>query len=454
MKAHVARLIREGLLRPSVSISAHRLTWFGVMLGLGLAPALINGYPIYFHDSAGYDGSTYYDTRLSTLALLATPLYPVIGVWSLVVVNAVVFAYLMTRFADVLLEGVNPILAATVLTAALMPFYVAFIAADVWLVFLFLAIALLLVRFSWSAFAIAVIAGATHGSHVFILAGAAVVALVLRSGRMRTAAIFGLVIAGTVAVTTTLNRVFPVEKLGLATVASKILNDVPQAVQDLCAQQPAEKICGLKDLLAQHPSDGVEDDKFIWSAWLYTDDKLGMSGFNELGGKLLKVVLKSYPLEFLSAAAMDFARFFGPQHCMGVVGYVDSDEAVLVHLTHHDKTTLARRGLFENAQLCGSAFVLQTSVVVIGTLSALWLLVRAGRQEASLALLFVSVLLINDAFFAFASGPFGRYHLRGLGLLALSALLALSYRLRQGVSAASRQDADHRLSAPAGADSR
>jgi hypothetical protein len=403
------------------------------MLGLGLAPALINGYPIYFHDSAGYDGYTYYDTRLSTLALLATPLYPVLGVWSLIVINAVVFAYLMMRFADVLLEGVNPLLAAIVLTAALTPFYISFIAADVWLVFLFLAIALLLLRFSWPLLAIAVVAGATHGSHVCILVGAALVALVLRSSRVRTAAVFGVVIAGTVALTTTLNKVFPVERLGLATVASKILNDVPQALQDLCTQEPKEKICGLKALLAQHPSDGVEDDKFIWSAWLYAPDKLGMSGFNALGGKLLMVVLKSHPLELVSAAAMDFIRFFGPQHCMGVVGYVNSDEDVLVHLTHHDKGTLARRGLFENPQLCVSAFILQTSVLLIGTLAALWLLVRTGRQEASIALLFVSALVINDVFFAFASGPFGRYHLRGIGLVALSGLLALSYRLRQGV---------------------
>ena len=401
------------------------------MLGVGLAPALINGYPIYFHNLAGYDGSTYYDTRLATLALVATPLYPVLGVWSLIVINAVVFAYLMMRFADVLLKGVNPILAAVILTAALTPFYLSFIAADIWLVHLFLALALLLVRFSWPVLAIAVIAGATHGSHVFILAAASLVAVLLRPGRVRTAAVFGVVIAGTLALTTTLNKVFPEERLGLAIVASKILNDVPQALHDLCTQEPAEKICGLKDLLAQHPSDGVEDDKFIWSAWLYAPDKLGMSGFNALGGKLLVVVLKSYPLELVSAAAMDFVRFFGPQHCMGVVGYVDSDQEVLVHLTHHDKGTLARRGLFENRRLCGWAYVLQTSVLVIGTLSVLWLLVRAGRQEASFALLFVSALLINDVFFAFTSGPFGRYHLRGIGLAALSGLLALSFYVRQ-----------------------
>ena len=431
MRARVVSLLRDSALQLGVRVSARRLLWFAVMLGLGLAPAVLNGYPIYFNDSAGYDGSTYYDTRLATLALVATPLYPVLGVWSLVVINAVVFAYLMMRFADVFLNGVNPILAAVIFTAALTPFYISFIAADIWLVFLFLALALLLLRFSWPVLIIAVIAGATHGSHLFILVGAALVALLLRPGRARTAAVFGAVIAGTLVLTTTFNKVFPVERLGLATVASKILNDVPQALQGLCTQEPAEKICGLKDLLAQHPSDGVEDDKFIWSAWLYEPDKLGMPGFNALGGKLLMVALKSYPLELASAAAMDLVRFLGPQHCMGVVGYVDSDEAVLVHLTHQDKGTLARRGLFENPQLCGWAYVLQTSVLVIGMLSALWLLVRAGRKEASLALLLVSALIINDVFFASASGPFGRYHLRGIGLAALSGLIALSFYLRR-----------------------
>src|SRR5262245_13689413 len=209
MRARVVNLLRESALQLGVRVSARRLLWFAIMLGLGLAPAVLNGYPIYFNDSAGYDGSTYYDTRLATLALVATPLYPVLGVWSLIAINAVVFAYLMMRFADAFLKGVNPILAAVVLTAALTPFYISFIAADIWLVFLFLALALLLVAFSWPVLIIAVIAGATHGSHLFILAGATLVALLLRSDRARTAAVFGAVIAGTLLLTTTFNQVFP-----------------------------------------------------------------------------------------------------------------------------------------------------------------------------------------------------------------------------------------------------
>ena len=425
MRARIVSWFGYGRLPATVEASVRRLAWLGVMLGLGLAPALINGFPIYFHDSLGYYGYTYYDVRAVTLAVLAQPLYGVLGVWSLITVNAVVFAYLMMRFADVLLKGVHPLLAAGVLTAALTPFYVSFIAADVWLVYLFMAMALLLVRFSWLVLGIAVVAGTTHGSHVYILAAASVAALAFRSCRMRTAVIFAAVIVGTVALTVTLNRVYPAEKLGLGTVASKILNDVPQALEQLCDEAPREKICRLTALIAQHPADGVEDDKFLWSAWLYAPENLGFPGLNALGGKLLMVVLRSYPLEFATAAAMDFLRLFGPQHCMGVMGYVEED--VLMDLTRLDKDSLARRGLFQNPQLCGMAFILQTSVLIFGMLTALWLLMRAGLQQASIALLLVSALLINDAFFALASGPFGRYHLRGMGLMALSCLLAVSY---------------------------
>src|SRR5690242_2440090 len=165
----------------------YKWAWFFAMLLLGLLPAIINGYPFYFEDSAGYDGhglflpSTGKRFQLNSdiPGALSSITFPLFGVWSLAIINSITFAYTIGRFATIFLP--NTPLAVGIILVVLSggPFYVSMLAPDIWIVFLGLCVAILLWRFSWPDFAVAVIACSGHGSGIYILAATVIGFLLL-----------------------------------------------------------------------------------------------------------------------------------------------------------------------------------------------------------------------------------------------------------------------------------
>src|SRR5689334_5540507 len=163
-----------------LSFYDYKWAWFFAMLLLGLLPAIINGYPFYFEDSAGYDGyglfvpSTGKRLQLNSdiPGALSSIIFPLFGVWSLIVIDSITFAYTVGRFATLFLP--NTPLAVGIILVVLSggPFYVSWLTPDIWIVFLGLCVAILLRRFSWSDFAIAVMACSGHGSGIYILTAA------------------------------------------------------------------------------------------------------------------------------------------------------------------------------------------------------------------------------------------------------------------------------------------
>src|SRR5262249_7969587 len=63
-----------------------------------IAPALINGFPFHVPDSLSYDGHGIGNSLRSSLpSVIAHPLYLVVGPWSLLIINSVVFSFLLVR---------------------------------------------------------------------------------------------------------------------------------------------------------------------------------------------------------------------------------------------------------------------------------------------------------------------------------------------------------------------
>jgi hypothetical protein len=421
------------------SWTSGKWTWFISTLVLGLLPAVINGYPFYFEDSTGYDGHGLpFNLRSDIPTAISGIIYPVFGVWSLAIINGIMFAYIVARFAQLFLPSTPLFVGLLFILLSGAPFYVSLLAPDIWIVILGLCVAMLIVRFSWFDFAIAVIACSGHGSSVYILAATGLWLLLLARRKARYALMAGAISACSIAV------VFLVDiwmhgtyadRLSQATIASKIMNDVPEALEDYCNQLPEEKICQLRDRVNALPPHSYDDAQYMWHAKLRDEPgTLSWPEFNALGLRLLGFVLLSrHAPSYLIESFYDYINFFNPDRCLGFPGYV-SDAAEQWDLRHYaegDRNSLARAGVFTDNVFCFPFYILTITVFVLGLIVFIWHILHTHAQDRDLILLLFFISLSNDAFFALFSGGYTRYHLRALMLVGTVILIALDRYLRE-----------------------
>lgn len=418
--------------RPSFS---RQCPLFLLLMAAALSPALINGYPLYFPDSAQYDGHLLRGfERSATPALLSAPLYPIFGVWSLAIINATAFAFLVTKYAAIFLSSVNPLAIFLLACITLAPFYVSFLMPDIWIAFLFIAILLLQQHFSWSVFAIAVLACSGHGSHAPILGATGLAAFLFGLMSLKALRQVAVIIAVSISISFVLdNLVFRYTRMSTAVVASKVMNDVPEAFSRYCQMEPAATICGIKEKIAAIPPHSIRDDQYLWAPGVWRGGRLSLSEFNALGTKLWWIAVTEYPLAYLRSTAADFWRLIYPSQCLGYGGFVAEEARWIRHLNQFDLHTLARRGYFMGNSFCSGIFWI---VVVFSTLTGLAvarLLFASDYYVRSHAFILGVGIFVNAAFFALTAGSFARYHLRMLALAGLILMLHLALKRRSKV---------------------
>jgi hypothetical protein len=423
-----------------LSSDDYKWTWFFAMLLLGLLPAIINGYPFYFEDSAGYDGhglflpSTGKRFQLNSdiPEAISSIIFPLFDVWSLAIINSITFAYTIARFATLFLP--NTPLAVGIILVVLSggPFYVSLLAPDIWIVFLGLCVATMLPRFSWADFAIAVMACSGHGSGIYILAASTAGFLLLGRNKGRlviiAAAIGGCSIAVVLAADIYYNGGISTERAAQATLASKIMNDVPEALVDYCGERPKEKICSLRnriDTLAPHSYD---DAQYMWYAKLREEPgALSWQEFNQLGIQLFEFVLFSrHVIPYVIESFDDYTRFFSMDRCIGFTGFVEDAHIdwTLEHIAKGDKNSLARTDLLSDTKFCLLVYVPTFTVFLVGILVFIWCLFHRTAKNYDIILILYLMAGSNDIFFALFSGGYTRYHLKTLTLVAMGILVA------------------------------
>lgn len=408
--------------RPMVMMAA--------LLAVGLLPALVNGYPFYFEDSAGYTGHRLTGTIRSDVPRLALwPLWPVAGVWSLPLINTAAFAWVMHRFLKALMPNIGIVPVILVMVATTLPFYLSLISPDAWFILLYLAV-LLLVIDGWSvpAFAMAAIAVSGHGAHPFILAATSPLIVMAARCRLRAASIIGtIVLAGIVlnmvADLTLQGRLWP-PKIGWAVVASKILNDVPEAYDELCAERPDVPICRFADEVRALTPHAHSDNQYLWTSGLQRSRKMDMWDFNRSGRALFVVAITRHPWEFLRAALMDVPQLYLPHRGVGFAGFVDEAELRMPDLNLMDHDTLTRRGLLRNRIVRSLVLGLNLVIYGLAILSTVVIARRGTRTEMGMVLVLVAAVLCSDFFFASLSGSDVRYHMRSVFLYGLIVLIA------------------------------
>ena len=420
----------------------YKWTWFLASLVLVLLPAVINGYPFYFEDSAGYDGhglflpstGQRFNLRSDIPGAISGIIYPLFGVWSLIIINGIIFSYIIGRFAQLFLPYTPLFVGLLMIALSGAPFYVSLLAPDIWIVFLGLCLAILMARFSWIDFAIAVMASSGHGSGIYILAAVGLGFLLLGHNKARFAFIAGAICACSIVVVFSvdilINGAISTERPAAATVASKIINDVPEALVDYCDQLPEEKVCKLKDRIDLLPPHSYDDAQYLWHAKLRDGPgTLSWQEFNALGQRLLGFVLLSrHAPAYLIESLYDYINYFNPDRCLGFPGFVEyaAEDWTLEHYAKGEKNSLARAGVFTNDRFCMAIYAATFTIFMLGSLVLIWTFLSRQQREYDVILLLYLTAISNDIFFALLSGGYTRYHLRALPLLAVIVLIAFN----------------------------
>jgi hypothetical protein len=421
---------------------------FLAIVAIVALPAFVNGYPFYFEDSAAYDGHGLYlpstGARFNLYSdipgSIASLFYPVLGVWSLLAINALVFSYVFVKFSNIFLSHVPVYTSLLFLMLTGTPFYISLLSPDIWIVVMGLCIAMLMVRFSYVNFALAVVACSGHGSGIYILVAAVLGFIIIGLQKVRFALLAGAICASSVIVIFLVDLwiygTVPTEKQAQATIASKIMNDVPEALVDYCDQLPQERICKLKDRVNSVTPHSGDDAQYLWDAHLRDQpDGLTWSEFNELGMRLLFFVLTSrHASTYIVESVYDYVNFFKPDRCLGFSGFVPNaaEEWSLQHYAKGENKSLARSGAFSaETSFCKLFYLSSFTVFVLGLLVFVWTLFHRKYENYDIIVLLYLIEVSNDVFFALFSGGYTRYHLRALSLSAVIVLIACNWLFQQ-----------------------
>ncbi len=418
--------------------------WFAVLFLVGVLPALINGFPLYQNDSGSYSGAHAIATGIRSVmpGLLAKPLFPLLGSWALAFVNAAFVSLVVVRFSTVALPHVPMGLVVLGVFAAGTPFFSSSIMPDMWISLAYLTLLLLLIRFSWIDFTLCVIAVMGHGLNPYIFASTLILAILfLRGSRGRAAKLIVTILFSSILLEGGISylgrgELFPA-KIGAAVVASKVINDVPEAYDRFCDRFAEEKICRLRTKVDARRSLRVDKfDQYLWDADLLSrqgpqDDTLTWNEFNAAGIKLGLFVLRNYPVEYVKKSLSEFPRMFRGNGCLsegsGYGNILPEAWREVGVLNTDDVRSLARRGVYEGATLCSVLSWLRFVTYISAMVAALYILVfRSGALRFQVLVLFAAIW-VNDTGYLFTSGWVPRYHDRILLLAATIVLLLINH---------------------------
>ena len=402
-----------------------------------LSVALINGYPLLYDDSIDYLGFNPWvgeeSIRSITLDFLARSLYPVFGAWSVILIQTAILSYLISLFFAQYLTGGRILELSALILFSQLPFFAGFAMADVWFVIFVLAFLSVIKTFRWPVFLILAFAITVHGSHLYLFIISTMLALLIFEERLKIIKVSIASILLAIIFTSLVNGLMGNDKnkeLSWSILGSKILYQIPEAIDDKCTDDPSFLMCSHRENIQEGVSDWCEDtDCFLWEeqSFFHTIDR---GELRTASKELFTYTLMNKPVALTKATVSDFLYLFEVT-CnteFGALDKTDPYNTPMISNAEYERT-LQAAGIWGHKSPA-ACLMLKSFKLITYFLGAIGLLVLSRffhSQEANKVALFcVIVFLVNDLFFAAVSGGYTRYHDRGLFLLIIPALLAIS----------------------------
>lgn len=403
---------------------------------LCLSVALLNGFPLYTSDSDDYAGSLSHieASRSPVPGLVAAPLYALVGAWALPIITSAMIAYLFAEFCDVVLgSNPNPLILFFLFLAACVPIFASFIMPDAWVFAQITGLIVLLHRWKIVVFVLVAAATAGHGANIPIMLLLLPITSIIWPSPGRAIMIIAACVCASVLLLVTANlivdnRPFP-ETYAWSITASKMMNDLPETVNDLCDQEPGHAICSKRALMDANRLH--LDDHYVWFSDLSWPQSGGLTRaeFTDLGKKLFLIALEKHPFQLAAATASDWLRAYDPERCFSVGHIEKKDSNRNIHfLIDQDHGWLARLGLLSSPGFCKSVYFI--NMILLGAALALSVVFFPNLEKRGRATLLIlwSTLLANDLVFSLLSGMWTRYTLRAYGIFVLIVLVSLMTR--------------------------
>ena len=420
----------------------------GVLTGLFLAIALWNGFPLVFYDTGGYlaEGlqGVFLAERSPVYSLLLRVMGAAYSLWPMVILQAGLTAWLIAEIARIEAPGLS-LRALTGIGLALMlmtgiGWYTGQVEPDCMTALVVLGAYLLMFQTNvlgrLRLLLIALVTGlavACHPSHLGLMGGLFLIAIVLRFARpslVRKVLPLASALFFALALIFASNYVFTgqlfLTRSGSVFVFARLMQDgiVKRLLDETCPQS-GYRLCAYKDRL-----------KTRADAWLWATDSLfkaqgGFRGDHSEENRIIADSIRRYPFLQIRAAVRASARqFFAFKTGDGI----ESQEWVLKPDFEKMAPGLLPRYLTARQQQGRLRFeTLNMIHVTVGMLSLLGLLlllqralIRGQGSEAALPGLVLVALIGNAIICGTFSNPHDRYQSRIIWLPALIFLLRLA----------------------------
>lgn len=293
------------------------------------APALVNGYPLAFYDSADYIEMSFTGRpviyRTMPYALLIMPAHPpVASLWAVVALQCLLAGWVVTTAVRAFLPGAS-VWTVGIITALLafltaLPWYAGQVMPDVLGGLLAVALAILLFARpppAWPTriglIAVALLAAICHATFTLLAIGMAIAMLGiwLAVGRRRLSLAFvalpALIAAGGMAGTAAVHkaatgRAFISQSGDIFLLARFMQDDLVKPYLDRVCPSPDYKLCAYRDRLPDSAND------FLWAYDNLLDRMGGWQGAQDEAGRIVRGSLTDFPLQHLSAALHDVGQ--------------------------------------------------------------------------------------------------------------------------------------------------
>jgi hypothetical protein len=397
------------------------------LTGLFLLPAALNGFPFVMEDSIAYSGEGTNWMRPAFAAVLASPLYHLIGYWSLTVIMALLSAVAWVSFCSEFNCRRWLPLAVPLAVLSLQPVYTSAVLVD-GLFFPAIVFMILAIRRKSPAFAL--VAGcllSSHGSGVPLAAALTLVAAILL--KSRTALIFGgLTVLVAVGVGMALHAKYDngLPTLGKTFLAARLFSVEPTLLGDECRKSGNQSLCEAEaelKIIKTLPGNKNRRDLF-WDVKSRMGGRFDMVDFER--NHALPIVwdgMTGQPVRFAGIILQDWLSFYLPRTRFDFRATLGEPMPTAYY------TSLQSKGMMQSSATRDIATGLRYAFYItlaFGLFTARKILSSSEwRWSAAILLL----CLANDLLFAIVSGPPDRYHHRILPVAALVALLALARAL-------------------------
>jgi hypothetical protein len=415
--------------------------FFAACLGLLLLHPLLNGYPFLFGDSWAYCAECPDSTRSPVLGCATRPLVAAAGIWGYVVFQcaAVAFAFTVLSGAVFQRRDAAAVLAAIVVSGA--GIFAGWVLADVWtlagLICLFVVssgcasppILLLL------AFALA-----THFGNFPVFTAAALGFLPFVRERLKFALRVAVCILVALALVVASNLIGGTLKFtsgnGPGFLASRMLHDFPELIEDVCRDRPGFGLCRHKAEVLHWSQ--ADPGSFMW---IFVEElRYGAAEFDRLSRELVLYSLSKFPGYYPRHLAAAVRNTFGLLSFYEISdGHTPYAVDPYVFETMQPHFPGQGNRYRESPQGAGRLQALLKAVEM--PLTALfWLSAVAGCAYAAarrrslgddplarFAVFALIAVFANAFFMSTISGVFGRYHAR-LGFLLIFPGIAFAAR--------------------------